>query len=158
MPQKELQYKFTKNICLMLLGWAISFMVLYVDIDIFIKYTFLIGLGMGVWFFVDYELLRIPKYYFQFFLLALSFFGYGLIVQIFVERENLLLIVGVLYPITFLIIQRPLRLIYISILKKEPKVERYGSFSDLVYTIILFLGIAVLPSLHFQLYSRDFKV
>ena len=127
-------------------GLIVSSLTFLADNQIFIKSTFFLGLGIGIWFFVDYEMLRKDRFYLKSLIIALGYLGYGWLVKNYYSNDKIQLVdLGALYPITVLILQRPLRIIYLLILKKEPKVDRVGTFTDMIYTFILFLGIAVLP-------------
>ena len=127
-------------------GFILSSLTCLADTQVFIKSTFFLGLGIGIWFFVDYEMLRQDRFYLKSLIIALGYLGYGWLVKSYYSNDKIQLIdLGALYPITVLILQRPLRIIYLLILKKEPKVDRVGTFTDMIYTFILFLGIAVLP-------------
>jgi hypothetical protein len=44
-----------------------------------------------------------------------------------------------------LIVQKPLRKLHIRIFEVEPIVDQHGTARDFLYTLFLFLGVAVLP-------------
>jgi hypothetical protein len=56
---------------------------------------------------------------------------------------------GAMLPLVLLVLQKPLRYIYLNLFKTEPKVENFGKFSDLLYMLILFMGTIVLTALIF---------
>jgi len=118
------------------------------DIRLFISVTFFIGLCTGVWFLSDYEMLREDKYYILCLIIGIAYLGYGLALNDHFATGNYsLLDSGSLYPLTLLVIQWPARRLYLVIFNREPKVENGGKFWDIVYSIILFIGLAVLPFL-----------
>lgn len=135
-------------ISLIALGLLIvSLLTILINSHTFFKANFFVGLGLGVWFFGDYKMLQVDKYYFYCFLIAITFFGYGLFIKKQFSNSTLKLTdLGSLYPISLLIVQKPLRLIYKLFLKREPVVDRPPpTFWDFVYSILLFLAFAVLP-------------
>jgi hypothetical protein len=118
------------------------------DIDLLDKTTWVIFIGVGIWFLCDYEMLRFDKYYIRSLLISIGVFIYGYVVREFLFSEvSKMIIPCSIYPIALLLVQWPTRRIYKVLLKKEPKVDKYGTFADLVYTLILFLGLVVLPFL-----------
>lgn len=145
--QKSSIAKRFEVILLIALGlFFISFLTFFIDRQTFVKSTFFLGLGIGIWFFSDYEMLREDTFYFKCLIIATVYLGYGLLVTYSFSKDDIKITdLGALYPIVVSLVQRPLRLILLLLFKKEPKVERSGTFADLLYTLILFLGIAVLP-------------
>jgi hypothetical protein len=127
---------------------VMSPIALFIDPQTFTKATFFIGLGIGVWFFVDYEMLREEDFYFKCAMIAIAFLGYVLILNAVLGFEKTeLLDFGALYPLTLLIVQKPLRKLHIKVFKIEPVVDQHGTARDFLYTLLLFLGVAVLPFL-----------
>lgn len=125
----------------------ISLLTLLKDNHTFFKATFFVGMGLGVWFFGDYKMLQVDKYYLYCLFIAIIFLSYGLLIKKqFSDSVLKLADLGSLYPISLLIVQKPLRLIYKKILKREPVIDRPPpTFWDFIYTILLFLAFAVLP-------------
>lgn len=111
---------------------------------LFREFSFFLGMGIGVWFFTDYKMLQSDRHYFY-------SFGIAVVYLIFVllnngEFDKRVLDYGALYPLTLLLVQKPARLIFKAILKREPVIDRPPpTFWDGVYIIILFLGFGVLP-------------
>jgi hypothetical protein len=118
------------------------------DIEVFEKTTLFVGIGFGVWFFSDYVMLRIDLYYFKCLLIAIAYFGYGHYLCNYYRPEiSDSIEATTLFPLSLLIVQWPTRRIYQMIFNREPEVEKHGKFADLVYSMILFLGLALLPYL-----------
>lgn len=51
------------------------------------------------------------------------------------------------FPLFFLLLFYPLTTVFRKIFKKEPEITRHGSFSDLIYSMLLLLGAFLLPML-----------
>ncbi len=112
----------------------------------FVEATFFFGMGLGLWFFIDFKMLRSDKYYFYSLIISVMFLGYtALIKKVLNNMEIDFVELGAFYPLTLLIIQWPTRKIYIMLFNREPEVDKHGKFVDLIYTLILFFGFAVLP-------------
>jgi len=138
------RFKVISSIALGLI--LISNLIIYIDIQVFFKITFFLGLGLGTWFFSDYKMLQIDRYYTYSFIISLVYFGYGYILKsqysYLVDFNDL----GSLFPISILIVQKPLRFIFKQILNREPVIEKpIPTFWDGVYTLILFFSFALLP-------------
>lgn len=112
--------------------------------EIFRKFSFFLGLGLGVWFFGDYKMLQSDKSYLYCLGIAI---GYLLFIVILNGNFNKgMLDFGALYPITLLIVQKPTRILYKAIFNREPEVDRQPkSYWDIPYMMILFFGFAALP-------------
>jgi hypothetical protein len=103
--------------------------------------TFLLSFGIGAWLIGDYEVLQLRKYYNYCFLLAVAIFCYGLIIRHFLLYDNYMSNFGFLFPLILLILQKPLRLIYIKKFNKEPIVEKEAPiFWAGIYSFILFFS------------------
>lgn len=115
-----------------------------VEPQFFRQFSFLLGIGIGVWFFSDYKMLQSDRHYFYSLGVAI---GYLLFILTNNGEFNKGIIdYGALYPLTLLLVQKPARLIFKATLDREPLVERPApTFWDGVYMAILFLGLAVLP-------------
>jgi hypothetical protein len=114
---------------------------------LFINLNFFLSLGIGAWFFGDYKMLQINRYYLYSFLLACGFLCYGFIIKTFLFPNSADYVkIGFLYPISILLIQKPLRLIFKLLFKREPVIDRPPpTFWDGIYAIILFIAFAILP-------------
>lgn len=127
------------------LFFASLFLPFY-DTQTYIKATFFLGLGLTLWFFIDVEMLQSDKYFFFDFLISIIFLGYTVLIKKILNNTQVDFVdLGAFYPLSFLIIQWSTRKIYIFLFKREPTIDRYGKFADMIYTLILFLSIAVLP-------------
>ncbi|MCF7567281.1 hypothetical protein L3X37_02730 [Sabulilitoribacter arenilitoris] len=121
---------------------------LKVDVEVFQKTTLFTGMGVGLWFFMDYEMLRHNSFYLKSFLIALGFYYYGLFLEHHYSSYFSNMTAGnFLYPLTLLIVQYPTRRIYKLIFNREPEVDKHGKIADLIYTMILFFSFAILPFL-----------
>ena len=124
----------------------LSLLMLLKSEAFFFKTTFIIAIAIWAWFFGDYEMLRVEKYYWFSFCLAIAFLGYGLLIQQYETTEVKLSQLGSLLPLTVLIIQKPLRFTFKQIFKREPVVERNDTtLWDMIYAIILFLASVSIP-------------
>jgi hypothetical protein len=123
------------------------------DTEIFIKYSFFLGTGTGVWFFADYKMLQSDKLYLYSLGIAI---GYLIFIVIFIGEFNKeILAHGALYPITFLIIQKPTRLLYKAIFNREPVVDRPPpTFWDIVYIMILYMALLILPYIIMDVFNK----
>jgi len=129
-------------ISLILLGAIIlsSFMLLKSEATYF-KTTLIIGIGINVWFFADYTMLQVEKYYWYCFCIAIAYFGYGYLIKQNSIAEINLDNLGFYFPLNFIIIQKPLRYVFIKIFKREPVVEKpVPSFADFIYVMLLLFG------------------
>ena len=116
--------------------------------ELFKTVTMILCYGIWMWFFMDYKMLRENKFYVRCLGIAILCGFYGIILgsQYNNNEGNLLKLCGI-SPLTFLILQKPIRLLYLKLFNKEPEINRAGSFTDFIYTLILFLGPIVLPML-----------
>lgn len=118
------------------------------DIEIFEKTTLFVGIGFGVWFLSDYVMLRVDSFYFKSLLIAIGYLGYGHFLCNYYRPEISDTIEATsLFPLSLLLVQWPTRRIYKMIFNREPEVEKHGKFADIVYSMILFFGLALLPYL-----------
>lgn len=146
-PEKvEKRFKVISIIALIII--AGTFLIFSNDKDLLVKITFFTGMAIGVWFFGDYKMLQIDKFYIISFLFAGLFLGYGFLLKNTILDNVELIDLGSLFAISFLIVQKPIRLLYKQIFDREPEIVNHGGrFWDLVYTIILFLSLVMIPFL-----------
>lgn len=125
----------------------VSLLALFKDTETFFHATLCIGMGLGLWFFIDYKMLQDSRYYLYSFSIAITFLGYGILIQ--KQFPNLKLDpveLGSLYPIWLLTLQIILRLTFKQLFNREPVVEKpIPTFWDGVYTLMLFTGFTSLP-------------
>ncbi|MNU46038.1 hypothetical protein D3C71_348920 [compost metagenome] len=101
-------------------------------------------IAMALWFYVDYKILRSARRYLKCIALA---FG-GLIYADLISRidsdgssRSGIIFAFVFAPLVLLLIQWPLRILYILLWNREPIVgQRPEKFADMIYSLILFLG------------------
>jgi len=142
----EKRFKIVSFIAITL--FFLSLLISFYDTPTYIKATLFFGMGLALWFFSDSEMLQSDKHYIYGLVISVVFLGYTILVKNELNRTDLQFVdLGAFYPLTLLIIQWPTRKIYLAIFKREPKVDKRGKFADLIYTLILFLGFAVLPFL-----------
>lgn len=123
---------------------ALSLIINLYDKQAFIKFSFFLGMGIGLWFFADYKMLQSNKLYLYCLGISVAYLLYA--VRINGEFNKDILEYGALYPLIVLLVQKPIRLMYKAILNREPVVDRPPpTFWDGVYTIVLFFGLAALP-------------
>lgn len=119
---------------------------IYEDIEFSKDSSSLLGMGLWLWFFSDYEMLRQSKLYNRSLIYAVIFAIYcNLAYMKYDEQIDSLFGFGAFTSLSVLLLQWPMRKIYIRLLKKEPKIDKHGKFSDLIYTFILFIGSILLP-------------
>lgn len=131
----------------------VHFFVPYVSdsVEIIEKWTLFTGIGIGLWFFMDYEMLRLNNFYIKSLLVAIGFFCYGYIFSYY-HQESIsdLNSISFIFPLSLLIVQYPTRQLYKLIFNREPEVNNHGKFVDLIYTMILFFAFALLPFIIFE--------
>lgn len=109
----------------------------------FSEFSFLLGMGIGLWFFADYKMLQSDRHYLYSFGIAIGYFLYILTNN---GEFNKIILAGALSPLTLLIVQKPARLIYKAMLNREPIFDRPPqTFWDGVYMMVLLFGLVVLP-------------
>lgn len=130
-----------------LIAFIISLSTLLFDYYLFFKTTFFLGLALGTWFFIDYKMLQVNKYYNCCLLISVVFSSYCIfIAQYFASFSLNLVLLGTFHPVSFLIIQKPLRIIFIKLAQREPVIDRpIPSLPDGIYTILLFFAFTILP-------------
>lgn len=125
---------------------VITLFISFFDVKTFVDITYCYGIGLGVWLYIDYPLLQSDKHYFYCLIFSIVFIGYALFLKNQLNTRSFeILDLGAFYPFALLIIQWPTRRIYLAIFKREPKVDRYGKTADVIYTIILSMGLGLLP-------------
>ncbi|PKL85442.1 MAG: hypothetical protein CVV22_07735 [Ignavibacteriae bacterium HGW-Ignavibacteriae-1] len=100
------------------------------------------------WLVFDYKLLQVDKLYYGSVILGLVILLYGNILNNAFPNEpkTALVLCGATMPIFFLALQRPMRIIFRKIMKREPKMERpTPSVADFIYSFILFLLSITIP-------------
>lgn len=113
---------------------------------IIIKSTFWLCAATWLWLFMDYEILQLNKLYAYSFAFAVLILGYGYFQNsrygVYDNKHEIN--IGSAMPLILLIIQMPLRLLFIRIINREPIVNKQAiTFLDFVYTAFLWLTIAL---------------
>ena len=145
---KNIEKRFKLILAITIALFILSLLTSFYDTQMFIKSTFFFGMGLGLWFFMDDEMLQSDKYYIYGFLISVVFLCYTVLVKKELNKTNLdFLDLGAFYPLTLLIVQWPTRKIYLALFKREPKVDKFGKFTDMIYSLILLIGFTVLPFL-----------
>jgi hypothetical protein len=107
--------------------------------------SFFLFIGMSVWFYYDYKILRDEKRYLKCLgLSVLLLIHIYLITHVKLVQLNKFEFGLVVFPVIFLLIQWPLRLLFIRIYNREPEVEyRPNSLGDFLYVLILSGGTLI---------------
>lgn len=112
---------------------------------IFSILTLSLGIGITFWFLFGSQMLRVEKFYYKCLAVAVFFLIYNNLIEYITQHNSIMTKLAGLYPFCFIIVQIPVRKVYVKIFKREPKLDRSGKFADMIYTMILMLSIAVLP-------------
>ncbi len=109
----------------------------FFDKGFFLDYAFYLSFGIGFWFILDYEMLRVNRLYLFCLFIALFFYSYCFVINDyfnFIGDFNLFSF----NPLLLILAQKPLRLIFIFLFKREPSTEKpIPSIWDLIYVAIL---------------------
>jgi len=141
-----------KIICVIIVSAFIITLLLFQSHPNFPTINYAIGFTVWGWLTYDYKILQVNKLYFGSLGLGVAILLYGYILsQKVIHEDNFsLILIGTTMPIFFLILQKPLRLIFKKIMKREPKVERPApSFADGVYITIIWLSSVLIPTLFY---------
>lgn len=145
--QKEEERNENRFKILSIITFSLTVIGLFINLfdpEIFRKFSFFLGMGIGLWFFGDYKMLQSDKLYLYCLGIATSYLLY--ILALNGDFNKGILDFGALYPITLLIVQKPTRILYKTIFKREPEVDRPPkSYWDIPYMMILFFALAALP-------------
>ena len=99
----------------------------------------------ALWILLYYEMLQVNTYYLRCLALAIGIGVVGLIVKYVHPDVSILTTAWSMSSLVILLLQGPMRRIYISWLNREPKVDTMGTFTDLFYTVILSFGGMLIP-------------
>lgn len=109
----------------------------------FYIYTMMVYFGFMAWLLWDYKMLRSVKMFLKCILTALAAFAYGLLILIVSNEMHVLkdVFAGcITLPLSFLLIQKPLRRIFIYYIEEEPIVDEDAGFINGVYTTTLVIA------------------
>jgi len=119
--------------------------------DEFLTANYAIAFAVWGWLTFDYRMLQIDKLYFGSLGLGLAIFLYGLFLNDYFDENIMMVQSATTMPIFLLIVQRPLRLIFIRLMKREPKVEKPApSFADFVYIFTLWMVTILIPVFYYS--------
>lgn len=150
--KRNFKNRFNVGAILLLVLGLIGFLISYYDVKVYTQFTLLVGIGLAIWFFSDYELLQSNEYFIKSCFISVLFIGYVFTINTRFKQSLDLMNLGVLLPISLLIIQKPSRIIFMLLLNREPVVDKpIPSFWDGVYTFLLFFGMVILPSFLLEL-------
>jgi hypothetical protein len=140
-----------KVVVMIVLGLQLACYLIKSDTDKFLTMNLIVSFLLIFWLVIDYKLIREKTYYIGFFCLAVFILLYGFYLlnqysYLSTFRLNTLKS-GMIMPLTFLIIQKIFRTLFIKIYKREPVVDTMPapSFEDGLYSIILLVGSLMLP-------------
>jgi hypothetical protein len=140
-----------KIISILIAALILITLFFYKDPVTFLKMNAIIGLGIAFWFFCDDKMLQLNKYFNLSFLIAIIIVCYGYQVRhqppfFYKFVGNLKLLLS--FPLLFLVVQKPLRIGFKSIMKREPVIEPpIRSFGDFLYLVLLIGGVVLLCQL-----------
>ena len=137
--EEDVKRRFKIVSIIVLIIFLFSFL-LFQNAFAFIEMTTLISFGVMFWFFRDYKMLQIDRYYYFSLFISLIILIYGLILQTKMNptRGRDLIDMSTKLPMIFLILQSPTRYLFKKIIKREPVVKRpTKTFEDAVYIIVL---------------------
>lgn len=134
-----------------LIGALIFFSLLfYKNPSVFLDINKVIVFATLAWFVTDYTMLSTNKYFNLSFLFAIAIVSYGYLVR---QSHPFYKFVGNLewtlsIPLIFLIVQKPLRIGFKLIMKREPVLEKpLPSFVDFIYIALLFVSVILITQL-----------
>jgi hypothetical protein len=138
-------------VILTIIGILLS-LVFYSEPSTFTGIVEVIGMGLTLWFFIDYKTLQTNKLYNYCLATALGLSLFGYIIarsNIFYRHFGNIQFMTAL-PIIFLVCQKAARLSFIKIFNREPEIEKpVKTFADFIYLIVLVGGIVLLSLLLF---------
>jgi hypothetical protein len=125
------------------IGLITNFILPQFHTDFSTKYTMAFGMLFGFWFLYDYNMLRIPKYYFYSLGLSVIMFISGQLLEFFypyilIKNEGWFL---PSFGLSLLLTQYPLRKLFLFLFKREPIVDRNEGWLNSIYSIILMLSM-----------------
>ncbi len=142
--KNEIEIRFKIISSIIALCMLIGLITRWLNPPIFKEYGFILGMGIGLWFFADYKMLQSNKHYVYSLVIA---FCYLLFILFYHGTfDDGLLDYGALYPLSLLLIQKPARYIFRLTYKREPVIHKpILTFADGLYLFVLFIGLSVFP-------------
>ena len=154
MATKKINNKIEKRFiiisCIIFLAFVLTYCFFQTK-DNFLTINYYISFGVWGWLIYDYKILQIDKLYYSSVGLGLAILFYGLFLSKNIDENNSMIQSVISMPIFLLIIQRPLRFLFIKIMKREPKVEKPApSFADFLYIFILWMTTLIILAMYFE--------
>lgn len=120
-----------------------------------LKFLWFLNIGVAIWFFIEDKMLRDFHLYLAALFISLCIIGYNLTLSdIYNFNPSDYSISSSLHALVLLLIQWPLRKIFLSLFKVEPIVERTGNVKNIAYTFVLAVGMMVIPFLLEDLFNQ----
>lgn len=141
MTQNHLGNRFKIIFASIIVAFGLTYLI-FKSHELYFLINFIIAFAVWAWLIFDYEILQIDAFYFSLLGLGLAIFFYGqMLYNTFPnEAHNSLILSGTALPLTLLIIQRLLRIVFKKIMKREPIVEKPApSGADFLYSFVLFV-------------------
>jgi len=140
------RFKIVSSIILIVYGINFLLQTLLYNDEFFDDSSAVLFFGVSLWFLFEEEMLRINKFYFRCFLISIGISVYSFVLNKFLVPEISVISLSMSFsPLFLLLIQWPLRRLYIYLFNREPKVDGHGKFADLVYSLMLGFALMVLP-------------
>ena len=137
-------HKFKKRLWLPVSIIAISYVIMTFfikNVQVYPLLSFFSGILVFAWLMFDYKLLQKNKYYIQLLLVSIAIGFYGIYISTSFDQYdgNTHIWFGSLEPLSFMIIQKPIRILFMSLMKREPIVDKPApSLPDGLYMLALF--------------------
>lgn len=147
----KLTKRFWIGAALLFSAFALVFLVYRESLN-FMMLNAIIAFAVWVWLMMDYEILQENKLYLMLLGLGLAVLAYGhwLNIHYAYKDKSSLVLIGTSMPILLLMVQRPLRFVFVKIMKRVPKVEKPApSFADFIYMVLLWSISMLLPVLYY---------
>jgi len=141
----ERRFRIITFVFLILLVINSLYLLITSNDKIFSILTLSLGIGITFWFLLENQMLRVEKFYYKCLTAAVIFLIYNNLIEYITQHNSIMTKLAGLYPFCFIIVQIPVRKVYVKIFKREPELDRSGKFADMIYTLILMLSIFALP-------------
>lgn len=130
-------------------AFAVTFFLFRAEDEFeFINYA--VAFSVWAWLTFDYEILQVDRLYFRSLGLGLAIFLYGLFLFRISDDNTSVILCATTMPVLLVVVQRPLRLAFIRVMKREPVVEKPApTFADFIYMFILWVITLIVPLICF---------
>ncbi|HPE57461.1 MAG TPA: hypothetical protein P5514_02490 [Bacteroidales bacterium] len=148
------RFRIISTILLLLFAANLAIPKLTLNAEFFKITTSFLFIGTAMWFFAEEQMIRIKVYYFRFFLIAalVIIYRFALIEPLYPAIHDVINYTS-LCPVSFLIVQWPLRKLFLYLFGREPIVDGNAKFADVVYRLILFCAVVILPIIIISFFS-----